>query len=450
MNTKASQGDPIFEKSLIANKRIHELIPGGSHTYSKGDDQFPEFFLPIMERGEGCHAWDIDGNKFVEYGMGLRSVTLGHAFPEVVEAATAQMKLGSNFTRPSIVELEAAETFLELVPGAEMVKFCKNGSDATTAALKLARACTGRELVAICGDHPFFSIDDWFIGATEIDNGIPDHVKAQTLKFKYNDLPSLERLFSIHPGEIACIFLEPEKNDAPQNGFLHKAMELCHQNGALFILDEMITGFRWHLGGAQTLYGITPDLSTFGKAMGNGIAVSALAGKREFVERGGLWHEDERVFLLSTTHGAETHALAAFMAVVKAYRDHDVIQKLRTQGTRLKRGLDASIASHSLTDYVRILGQPSCLVCATSDDFGPGSQPFRTLMLQESIRRGIIAPNLVISYSHSDEVVDQTIEVMDEVFEIYRKALDEGVEKYLVGRSVQPVYRKKNNFAKPC
>ncbi len=449
MNTKTTTGDPTFDKSLIANQRLHQIIPGGSHTYSKGDDQFPEFFLPIMERGEGCHAWDIDGNKFVEYGMGLRSVTLGHAFPEVVEAASAQLKLGSNFTRPSIIELKAAETFLEIVPGAEMVKFCKNGSDATTAALKLARACTGRELVAICGDHPFFSIDDWFIGATEIDSGIPRHVKEQTLKFRYNDLDSLQELFASHPGEIACVFLEPEKNDPPRDEFLHKAREICHQNGALFILDEMITGFRWHLGGAQTLYGITPDLSTFGKAMGNGIAVSALAGKREFMDRGGLWHEDERVFLLSTTHGAETHALAAFLAVVKAYRDHDVIEKLRTQGARLKIGLDASIASHSLTEYIGILGHPACLVCATSDDSGPGSQPFRTLMLQESIRRGIIAPNLVISYAHSDEVVDHTIEVMDKVFEIYRKALDEGVEKYLIGRSVQPVYRKRNNFPRP-
>lgn len=424
--------------------RFHAAIPGGSHTYAKGDDQFPEHYLPIMDRGEGCFAWDVDGNRYIEYGMGLRSVTLGHAFKPVVEAACRQMKLGSNFTRPALIELEAAETFLEIVPGAEMVKFGKNGSDATTAALKLARAYTGRDMVAICEDHPFFSIDDWFIGATSINRGIPESIRSMTATFKYNDLQSLENVFEQYPDRIACIFLEPEKNDPPRDGYLHKAQELCHRHGALFILDEMITGFRWHLGGAQTQYQVIPDLSTFGKAMGNGFAISALAGKKEFMQLGGLEHRNERVFLLSTTHGAETHALAAFLAVVKTYRQDGVIHCLRQQGERLRSGLEASIARHHLNEFISIPGHPACLVCATSDHQGPGSQPFRTLLLQEIIRRGILAPNLVISYAHGDEEVDHTVEVFDAAFAVYRKALDEGVEKYLRGRSVQPVYRKWN------
>ena len=162
-----------LRKSKLLNQRIHQVIPGGSHTYSKGDDQFPEAYLPIMAKGKGCYAWDVDGNRYLEYGIGLRSVTLGHAFEPVIEAAQHQMKLGANFTRPAAIEIRAAETFLSLVPGADMVKFCKNGSDATTAALKLARAYTGRNMVAICSDHPFFSVDDWFIGSTKIDQGVP-------------------------------------------------------------------------------------------------------------------------------------------------------------------------------------------------------------------------------------------------------------------------------------
>ncbi|MCB0668281.1 MAG: glutamate-1-semialdehyde 2,1-aminomutase, partial [Saprospiraceae bacterium] len=422
MYTKTTRFITDLSKSLTLKDRIHSAIPGGAHTYAKGDDQFPEAFLPIMQRGYGCHAWDMDGNRYIEYGMGLRSVTLGHAFEPVVEAAYKQMKLGANFTRPAIIELEAAERFLDLVPGAEMVKFGKNGSDATTAALKLARAYTGRDMVAICKDHPFFSIDDWFIGSTSIDRGIPGAIKEQTVTFHYNDLNSIIDLFQKYPEQIACIFLEPEKNDPPQDDFLQKAKDLCHKNGALFILDEMITGFRWHNGGAQTMYGITPDLSTFGKAMGNGFAISALAGRREFMELGGLKDARERVFLLSTTHGAETHALAAFMAVADAYEQHDVVRILKTRGTRLKKGLEECIGRHNLESYISIPGHPACLVCATADHDGPGSQPFRTLMLQEIMRRGIIAPNLVISFAHSEDEIDETIEAFDQTFYIYRKA----------------------------
>lgn len=444
MITRTSKVITDLNKSHALKDRFHAAIPGGAHTYAKGDDQFPELYLPIMERGKGCMAWDMDGNQYIEYGMGLRSVTLGHAYQPVIEAACEQMKSGTNFTRPSILELQAAERFLDLVPGAEMVKFGKNGSDATTAALKLARAYTGRDMVAICYDHPFFSIDDWFIGSTSIDRGIPLTIKKQTVTFRYNDLQSIEDLFDRYPGQIACIFLEPEKNDPPQNDFLQKAKDLCHRHGALFILDEMITGFRWHNGGAQTLYGIVPDLSTFGKAMGNGFAISALAGKREFMELGGLYDKRERVFLLSTTHGAETHALAAFMAVADAYEKYDVVNVLKRQGHRLRAGLEKGIKNHNLEDFISVPGHPSCLVCATADHQGPGSQPFRTLMLQETMKRGIIAPNLVVSFAHLDEHIDETVEVFNHMFAIYREALDEGIEQYLLGRSVQPVYRKWN------
>ena len=176
-----------FHKSLTLQEKFHNVIPGGSHTYAKGDDQFPEFQLPIIAKGKGCRVWDVDNNEYLEYGMGLRSVSLGHAYDPITEAAYRQMQLGSNYSRPAKIELDAAEAFLDLVPGAEMVKFAKNGSDCTTAAIKLARAVTGRDMVAICADHPFFSVNDWFMGATAINAGIPESICKQTLKFNFND-----------------------------------------------------------------------------------------------------------------------------------------------------------------------------------------------------------------------------------------------------------------------
>ncbi|MFT5764574.1 MAG: glutamate-1-semialdehyde 2,1-aminomutase, partial [Saprospiraceae bacterium] len=411
----------------------------------KGDDQFPEFLAPYIAKGKGCRVWDVDGNEFIEYGMGLRAVSLGHGYEPVVEAAYRQMQWGTNYSRPAKIELDAAAAFLDLVPGAEMVKFAKNGSDCTTAAIKLARAVTGKDMVAICGDHPFFSIDDWFMGATPIDAGIPKSIKELTLTFKYNDIRSVQNLFNRYPGKIACFIMEPEKYEPLDLKFVQALQALCKKHGTLFILDEMITGFRWHIGGAQTLYNIQPDLSTFGKAMGNGFAIAALAGKKEYMELGGLLHDKERVFLLSTTHGAENHALAASIAVMKIYREEHVIEHLQFQGERLRRGMLQSIRENNLIGNVGIHGHPSCLVFSTQDQDRKPSQAFRTLFMQECIKQGLIAPNLVISLSHSDKDIDQTIDIIHHALKVYRKGLDEGVDKYLEGRSVQPVYRKWNN-----
>jgi glutamate-1-semialdehyde 2,1-aminomutase len=434
----------MFCESRRLQARSHAIIPGGAHTYSKGDDQFPEPSPAFIDRGKGCHAWDVDGNEFIEYGMGLRAVTLGHAFEPVVKAAYEQMQLGTNFTRPARVEVEAAEAFLQTVDGAEMVKFAKNGSDVTTAAVKLARAYTGRDLVAICGDQPFFSTDDWFIGSTEMNAGIPKAVVDMTLKFRYNDAANLRELFDQHPGQIACILMEAETVAAPDPGYLEAVKELCEEQGVVLVFDEMITGFRWHLGGAQKFHGVVPHLSTFGKAMGNGFAISALAGKREIMRLGGLDHDRERVFLLSTTHGAETHALAAWLEINRIYRERHVVECLWRQGERLRRLINTSIAENRLQDYFELLGRPCNLIFATYDQQRMRSQPFRTLFLQELIRRGVIAPSFVVSFSHTDADIDRTAEAVHAAHVIYRKALDEGIDKYLEGRPVKPALRKYN------
>ncbi len=431
-------------KARALQVRAHQLIPGGCHTYAKGDDQYPECAPPFIVRGSGCHVWDTDGNEFIEYGMGLRAVTLGHAFAPVVEAAYRQMKCGSNFTRPVPIEVELAEAMLEIVDGAEMIKFAKNGSDVTTAAVKLARAYTGRDLVAICGDHPFFSVDDWFIGTTELDAGIPVSSAAMTLKFRYNDLPSLQALFDRCPGRIACVMMEAETVVPPRPGFLNDVKTLCEKHGAVLVFDEMITGFRWHLGGAQKFHGVTPHLSTFGKAMGNGFAVAALAGKREIMRLGGLDHGRPRVFLLSTTHGAETHALAAALETIRCYREHDVVALLWRQGQALAELVNRSIAEHGLQSFFEVLGRPCNLIFSTCDRQGNRSPAFRTLFMQELIRRGVLGPSFVVSFSHTDVDIARTAESVSEALCVYRKALDEGVEKYLAGRSVKPVYRRFN------
>lgn len=433
-----------FERSKAWQNRAHALVPGGCHTYAKGDDQYPTLAPGFIVKGQGCHVWDVDGNEFIEYGMGLRAVTLGHAYRPVVEAAYRQMLLGANFTRPMPIEVECAEEILGLIDGAEMVKFSKNGSDVTTAAVKLARAYTGRDLVAVCAEHPFFSVDDWFIGTTPMTAGIPRAVRDWTLKFHYNDLASVEALFEAHPGEIACVVMEPETCEPPVNGFLHEVQRICRQHGAVFILDEMVTGFRWHIGGAQGHYGIVPDLSAFGKALGNGFAVAALLGKRDLMELGGLSHDKQRVFLLSTTHGAEGHALAAAIATMRIYRQEHVVDYLYQQGERLVKGLDAAIEEHRLRGYFEILGRPCNLIYAARDQEKTRSQAFRTLFLQETLRRGLLLPSLVVSFSHTDEDIDQTIDGIGEALYVYRRALDEGIEKYLVGRPVKPVLRSWN------
>lgn len=439
-----------FAVSDALRPRAHAVIPGGAHTYAKGDDQFPILAPGFIAKGSGCRVWDVDGNEFIEYGMGLRAIGLGHAFPAITAAVAEQITQGANFTRPSPLEVECAESLLEVVPGADMVKFTKDGSTATSAAIRLARAYTGRDLVALCSDHPFYSYDDWAICTTPMDSGIPLATTRLTLTFRYNDLAGAAALFAAHPRSIAAVILEAEKDVEPQPGYLAGLRDLCHRHGALLILDEMITGFRWPQRSAQSHYGVTADLSTFGKALGNGFAVSALVGKREIMRLGGLDHDRDRVFLLSTTHGAEAHALAAAKAVMEIYRDEPVVETLNRQGRRLKTGIESAVGRHGLGSHFQLSGRSVNLVYACRDRDGMASQTFRTLFLQEMIRRGVLAPSLVVSYSHTDDAIDQTVEAIDGALGVYRQALENGPEAYLVGRPVQPVFVRRSTSVAPA
>lgn len=430
-------------RSRELTRRLHELVPGGAHTYAKGDDQYPEHLAPVISHGDGAHVWDVDGNRYIEYGSGLRSVSLGHAHPGVLDAVRRELGKGSNFVRPSVIEVEAAERFLATVPTADMVKFAKNGSDVTTAAVRLARAVTGRPLVAICGDQPFFSVDDWFIATTPMSAGVPGDIADLTVTFPYGDLPAVDALLRQHDGQIACLVLEPAGQQEPPPGYLAGLRALADEHGVVLIFDEMITGFRWSEAGAQGLYGVTPDLSTFGKALGNGFAVSALAGRRELMERGGFHHSHERVFLLSTTHGAETHALAAAMAVLRIYVEDGITARLHERGDRLAAGVREAAAAMDVAEHVLVRGRSSNLVFATLDGAGQPSQEYRTLFLRQLIEGGVLAPSFVASSALTDSDIARTVDVVGQACAVYRKALDhDDPTAWLRGRPVRPAFRR--------
>ncbi len=439
----ATSARRVFARSAAAQRELHALIPGGAHTYARGSDQYPENMAPVIVRGAGSRVQDLDGNWFVEYGMGLRAVTLGYGYGPVVDAVSKAAAEGVGFSRPSIWELEAAREFLAHVPGADMVKFAKNGSDVTTAAVKLARAKTKRDLVAVCGTQPFFSTDDWFITVTQMNAGIPDAQRDWTVTFRYNDLDSVRELLDKHPEQIAALILEQATATAePAPGFLEGLRELADEHGFVLIFDEMITGMRWSAGGAQAVYGVTPDLSTWGKAIGNGFPVSALAGRRDLMEQGGLNTDDPRVFLLSTTHGSETTGLAAYLAVAEAYKKWDVVGTMESQGRKLAEGMTRAAEAAGVQEHVVVMGRPSCLVFGTKDHEGQPSQAFRTLFIQEMLERGVLGQSLVISAAHTDDEIAITTEAAAGAFEVYARALRAGTtDGFLRGRPVAPAMR---------
>jgi glutamate-1-semialdehyde 2,1-aminomutase len=426
-------------------ERAHRVIPAGCHTYSKGDDQFPANAPSFITRGEGCYAFDPDGRRYLDWGMGLRTVILGHAYPRVTEAVTAELGRGTNFTRPSPVEVEFAEELVELIPCAEMVKFAKNGSDVTTAALRLARAATGRDLVAFPKEQPFLSVDDWFIGSTEMSSGVPEPIRKLSLTFQYGDARSLEQLFEHHPGAIAAVIMEAATISDPPPGYLERVRELTNAHGAVLVFDETITGFRWHLQGAQAFFGVTPDLATFGKALANGFAVSALVGRRELMELGGTSHDKERVFLLSTTHGGETHSLAAARATITELGEREASAHLWAIGRQLCDGLNAAAHQEQIADSFSAVGFPCSPVLSFVGRGAISSTELRTLFLQEMVAQEVLIPYVAPSLSHGSAEVDRTVEAAGAAFSTMRRALDDQlINEHLVGPPVKPVFRRYN------
>ncbi len=442
-----------FKNSDEYRAKIHDLIPGGAHTYSKGDDQFPLLSPAAIERGKGAYVWDIDGNKYLDCSMGLTSVSLGHAYDTVNDRVKAEIDKGINFQRPAAIEKEMAEKFLSLVPQHDMIKFGKNGSLVITAAVKLARAKTGRTMVAFPADHPFYSYDDWFIGKTACDAGIPIENKSLSVTFKGCDIESLKAMFEKYPNEIACVVSEPERltcyncncesKNKPEN-FLNAAIELCHQYGALFIQDEMITGFKTHFPGTISKYNTKPDMATWGKGIANGYSFCALTGTKEVMELGGIRNEGaEKVFLISTTHGGETSAIAAGLATIEEFETKNVIKHNHEIGDILIEECNLLISEFSLSDYISILPCNWMLGFTFKNGKSEICQGMRTLAMQEMISRGVLFQGAFIPcFSHQKSDVKFFVECFKEMLFIYQNALEVGFEKLLVGKPAKPVFRK--------
>ena len=431
---------------MTFSDRANKVIPGGAHTYSRGDDQFPEVAPRAFARGKGAHVWDLENVEYVDWGMGINNVLIGHAEDEIDEAAISAIRNGQAFSRPTPLEVDVAEAVLELFPSMDMVKYGKNGSDANTAAVRLARAITGRDLVAYDETAPFLAIHDWFIGKTPVSAGVPKAIQDLSVGFRFNDIASVERMFAEHSRQIACVVMEVCREIKPAPGFLEAVRRLCNDNGTLLAFDEVVTGFRYALNGAHSLYGVTPDFIAIGKGMANGYAISAILGKREYMDRGGIRHDKERVFFLSTTNGPEQSALAATLATVRFYRKHGVIERIHANGKAVIDGVAVAAARHGIADYVSAATDFACRPALKF--LGPNRQAslaYRTLFLQELIRGGVFMPWVCPSFRHGASEIDRTCEALDAACEVYAQALEAGsVENLLVGPAARPVFRRFN------
>ncbi len=424
--------------------KAHKLIPAGAHTYSRTDEVFPSNAPRVIERSKGVYTWDVDGNQYIDYGMACRSVTVGYDYDRISNAAIEQIHNGNTATKASKVEVEAAEALCDLIPWIDMVKFAKNGSTVTSAAVKLARAYTGRKYVARCKEHAFFSYDDWFIGSTVMNAGVPQEIQELTLQFHFNDIKSVQSLFEEYPGQIAALIMEPCDTEEPTGHFLQEVKALCEKHGVVYILDEMITGFRWDLRGACQYYGVQPDLVTYGKGMANGFSVAALGGKREIMELGGLTPGKERVFLISTTHGAEMSSLGALKETIKVYQELHVTDHIWEMGKRLVSGFNEIAKEYSLQDYFYMEGaacSPNFVVC---DKDKKPSFEYRTVFCQEMINQGILMPYIAIAYLHTQKEIDLTLEAARKAVAKYADALNGDVHHFINGNVIKPVFRKYN------
>lgn len=423
-----------YVKSQAMLERAMVRIPIGSQTFSKSHLQYPKNAAPhFLDRGQGSRVWDIDGNEYVDLVNGLLPVILGYTDPDVDEAVSKQLKKGISFSLATPLEIELAEKVAEIIPCGEMCRFFKNGTDATSAAVRVARAATGRDHIAVCGYHGW---QDWYIGSTARSKGVPNAVREMTHVWNYNDLSSLQSLFDKFPNQIAAVIMEPMNVADPNAGFLQSVADLTQKNGALFVFDEIITGFRFDLKGAQMLFGVTPDLASFGKSMANGFAISMLAGKKEFMK------ELEEVFL-SGTFGGEALSLTAALATIKKMEEAPVHQHLINQGSKLTKNLDGIISKHGLGDVLGTCGHPTWSFITFKDHEKATLWEIKSLYLQEMLARGVLTlGSHNLSFSHTDEDLELIAAAQEASIRTVAEALDSGsLRSYLVGEPIEPLFK---------
>ena len=423
-----------YAASEAALERARQVIPLGAQTFSKSVTQLPFGVSPYFAaRAKGARMWDEDGNEYVDFCNALCSVTLGYADPDVNAAVAAQLAEGSIFSLSHRLEADVAERICAMVPCADMVRFGKNGSDATTGAIRVARAFTGRERVLMCGYHGW---QDWSIGTTARNKGVPEAVSALTTVFPYDDLPALEALLDRHHGEVAAIILEPMNVRPPSPGYLEGVRALADRHGAVLVFDETITGFRFHNGGAQAHFGVTPDLATFGKGLANGFPLSAVAGRRD------IMMEMEEIFF-SFTMGGETASLAAARAVLDKLAREPVIAAMRLQGERVKVAAENRLRASGADAFITVSGDPTWSFLNFSPPEGVDVFALKTLWMQEVLARGLFSLGTHnLSYAHGEPELEHLFGVYDAVFPILAEAVRErDVERRLHCPPLQPLFK---------
>jgi len=451
---------PIITNSNKLYRKAIKIIPGGSQTFSKGPSQFTNNFAPkYLKKGKGCKAWDEDNNKYIDYVMGCQPLILGYADRDVNRAVHKQLEIGSTFSLMNKLEVDVAELLVKHIPSAEMVRFGKNGGDATTIAIKIARAVTGKQKIAFCGYHGWH---DWFIASTDKSNGIPNFNKQLVHSFEYNNIESLENVFANNKNEIACVIMEPitvpepkcftknctnkackTSNICKKNNFLHEVKKICKKNNALLIFDEVVTGFRYAIGGAQEYYNVTPDLTALAKGISNGIPLSAIVGKKEYMS---LLGDD--VFF-SFTYGGECLGLAAAKACIKKLIKEKVPKHLNSVGSYYKDNLNKIIKSHKLEHFLFCDGHPCRSIVTIKDIRNYKNLEIKTFIQQELFRRGILwAAYHSLSFMHKKSDINKTLKAFDETLEILSKIikLNLDIKSKIEGDLVSPVFRKVSDF----
>ncbi len=418
-------------------KRSMGLIPCNTQTLAKGYTQYVEGVAPkYLYRGKGARVFDVDENEYLDYNMGIGPISLGYAYPAVDEAIKDQLQRGITFSLVHPLEVEVAELIQEFIPNAESVRYSKTGAEATSAAIRIARAFTGRDRILACGYHGWH---DWYAATLARNAGIPQEVAQLTQTFNYNDYAAFKALMNY---DVAAVILEPVTFDEPDDGFLYKVQDLCHHYGTLLIFDEMWTGFRMAEGGAQEYFGVLADLATFSKAIANGMPLSVITGRHDVMQV----LEDEVFFF--NTFGGEALSLAAAKATLTEYQNNDVIGHIWELGNRLRTGLQ-NIIKNNKADFLRVKGYPyRLLIDIQPIEFDP--LIIKSYIQQELIRRGILwSGTFTLSYSHTEADIDYTLRVLDEVVFLTVDAVKQGdITIKLAGKPIQPSLRPISNFAR--
>jgi len=422
-----------FQRSQELLERAERVIPLGSQTFSKSRIQFPPGATPLfVTHGDGGKVYDVDGNEYVDLISALLPNVLGYRDPDVDLAIRRQLTRGISFSLPTMLETELAERLVKHIPCAEMVRFGKNGTDATSAAVRLARAATCRDRLILLGYHGW---QDWYIGATTRNLGVPAAVSALSHLAPYGDLAAIEALLLQFPGEFAAVVLEPTNTAEPPPGYLQGLKDLAHRHGALVIFDEVITGFRWSLGGAQARYGVTPDLACFGKAMGNGMPISAVVGQAKVM----CLMED---IFFSGTFGGETLSLAAAIATIDKIEREGVIDHIWKTGGDLMAQVRARIDAAGLSDVLGLTGSAPWAILNYNDRPNAPKEAIKTLFLREMIAAGVlINASHNICYAHNPADISRVLAAYDHALSVLREALDRGdVERRLSNQVIRSVF----------